>query len=69
MTIIDYLLIGGVAAAAIYTVYRLFLGWRNSTFQTDESENAGHRNAMGKTWPGPRVGTGAPWTRRAEASD
>jgi hypothetical protein len=32
MTIIDYLLIGVVAAAAIYIVYRLFLGWRNSAF-------------------------------------
>ena len=33
MTVIDYLLLGGVAAAAIYSVYRLFLGWRNSIFR------------------------------------
>lgn len=36
MTIIDYLLVCVAAAAAIYTVYRLFLGWRNSTFRQDE---------------------------------
>jgi hypothetical protein len=35
MNIIDYFLIGGVAAAAIYRVYRLFLGWRNSANQIE----------------------------------
>jgi hypothetical protein len=39
MMIIDYLLIGGAAAVAIYTVYRLFLGWRNSAFRQEESED------------------------------
>ncbi|HEY4758544.1 MAG TPA: hypothetical protein VIH43_08290 [Chthoniobacterales bacterium] len=41
MTIIDYLLIGGVVAAAFYTVYRLFRGWRNSAFTPDEREMGG----------------------------
>jgi hypothetical protein len=36
MTLIDYLFIGAAAAAAIYTVYRLFLGWRKSTIQQDD---------------------------------
>jgi hypothetical protein len=27
MTIIDYLIVGGFAAAFLYTGYRLFLGW------------------------------------------
>ena len=39
MPIIDYLLIGGTAAAAIYTVYRLFMGWRNSTFDEVERKH------------------------------
>jgi hypothetical protein len=44
MTIIDSLLIGVAAAAAIYTVYRLFLGWRNSAFPQDDSEKSGQLN-------------------------
>ena len=43
MTIIDHLLIGVAATAAIYTVYRLFLGWRNSTFRQDESRTESER--------------------------
>jgi len=44
MTVIDYLLIGSVAAAVVYTVYRLFLGWRNSTSRQDkERKRAGER--------------------------
>ena len=27
MTILDYVLLGGFAAAVLYTGYRLFLGW------------------------------------------
>ncbi|HZS17401.1 MAG TPA: hypothetical protein VFA51_05645 [Candidatus Udaeobacter sp.] len=36
MTIIDYVLISIAVVAGIYTVYRLFMGWRNSTFRQDE---------------------------------
>jgi hypothetical protein len=40
MTIIDYLLLGGVAAAVVYTVYRLFLGWRNTTLRQEEERTS-----------------------------
>jgi hypothetical protein len=63
MTIIDYLLIGGVVAAAFYTVYRLFLGWRNSAFRQDESEMGGELKGPTETVPGRRVATGTPWSR------
>jgi hypothetical protein len=69
MTIMDYLLISGVAAAAFYTVYRLFLGWRNSAFPQDESETAGDLKVSAEAQPIRRVATGAPWKRRGEASD
>ena len=45
MTIIDYLLIGGVGAAVVYTAYRLFLGWRNSTSRQDEERTNEQANA------------------------
>jgi hypothetical protein len=31
MTMIDYLLLGGFAAASVYTICRLFVGLRNSS--------------------------------------
>jgi hypothetical protein len=31
MTMIDYLLLGGFAAAGVYTICRLFVGLRNSS--------------------------------------
>jgi hypothetical protein len=66
MTIIDYLLICGIAAAAIYTVYRLFRGWRNSAFTPDESEMGGELNAPAEAVSGRRVATGTPWNQRAK---
>lgn len=45
MTIMDYLLIGSVAAAVTYTVYRLFVGWRNSTSRQDEERTREQVNA------------------------
>jgi hypothetical protein len=38
MTIIDYLVVGGFAAAALYTGYRLFLGWLRTQSHEIESE-------------------------------
>jgi hypothetical protein len=35
MTILDYMLLGGAAAVAIYVIGRLFLGWRNSANRPD----------------------------------
>lgn len=66
MTIIDYLLIAGVAAAVIYTVYRLFLGWRKSAFTPDESEMPGELKAPPEAVSGRRVATGTPWNQRAK---
>ena len=45
MTIIDFLLIAAVVAAALYTVYRLFVGWLRTTFleiETEEQREAKH---------------------------
>jgi hypothetical protein len=41
MTMIDYLLLGGFAAASVYTICRLFVGLRNSPapqVRTDRTE-------------------------------
>jgi hypothetical protein len=38
MTIIDYLVVGGFAAAALYTGYRLLLGWLRTPPHEIESE-------------------------------
>jgi hypothetical protein len=53
MTMIDYLLLGGFAAAGVYTIYRLFVGFRNSStakVRVEETEEADQ--------------TGAPWRAR-----
>jgi hypothetical protein len=42
MTIVDYILVGGVAALAIHVGYRLFVGWRNSAFPQNQSEKDGN---------------------------
>jgi len=66
MTMIDYLLLGGVAAAAIYTAYRLLRGWRNSALMRDDSEGRRELNAPLEMAPGNRLATGAPWGQRAK---
>jgi hypothetical protein len=38
MTIIDYLVVGGFAAAVLYTGYRLFVGWLRTPSHEIESE-------------------------------
>ena len=40
MTIIDYLLLGGFAAAGLYTGYRLFLGWFRTRSHELKSETS-----------------------------
>ena len=69
MIIIDHLLIAAVAAAAIYTVYRLFLGWRNSAFPQHKREMNVEVNTRDEAQPGRLVATGAPWKSRAKTSD
>jgi hypothetical protein len=66
MTIIDYLLLAGFFAASIYTVYRLFLGWRNSPsteVQADSPEKASPTQLPMTTVQSP-ASTGAPWQQR-----
>jgi hypothetical protein len=66
MTIIDYLLIGGVTAVAIYTMYRLFRGWRNLAFTHDEREMGGDLSMPPEAAPGRHLATGTPWSQRAK---
>jgi len=66
MTIIDYFLLGVVAAAAIFTAYRLFRGWRNSALTRDQTEEVGEPSAPPETVRGSRLATGTPWDQRAK---
>jgi len=64
MSIMDYLLLGGFALAILYTIWRLFLGWRNST----RSDIHPHRDQDANSIAAPveRAGsttTGPPWQR------
>lgn len=43
MTVTDYLLLALLATLGLYTGYRLFVGWRNSTFRPKE-EHANSRD-------------------------
>jgi hypothetical protein len=66
MTIIDYLLLAGLFAASIYTIYRLFLGWRHSP--SNEVQTNGAKEARSGAAPmsavQARASTGAPWQPR-----
>jgi hypothetical protein len=44
MTMIDYLLLGGFAAAGVYTICRLFVGLRNSSTAQVASEATEERS-------------------------
>jgi hypothetical protein len=44
MTMIDYLLLGGFAAASVYTICRLFLGLRNSSTAPVRMDGTEERN-------------------------
>ena len=69
MTLIDYLLLGILAALLIHAVLRLFLlRWGNSALRHEEREKSGEPKAVSEQL-GRRVATRAPWTRRAEATD
>jgi hypothetical protein len=65
MTMIDYLLLGGFAAASLYTVYRLFVGFRNSSSANLQTERAAEPEGTVAVPNNPRIGstTGAPWHR------
>ena len=53
MTLIDYLLLAGFGAAAVYTVSRLFMGWRNSVFTHDENEKMAVSVSRNALWCNP----------------
>jgi hypothetical protein len=44
MTMIDYLLLGGLAAASVYTICRLFIGLRNSSTAQVRMDGTEERN-------------------------
>lgn len=66
MTMIDYLLLGGFAAASTYTIYRLFVGFRNSSTANVRVEGAEEADQAGIA-ENPRptsYTTAAPWGTR-----
>jgi hypothetical protein len=65
MTIVDYLLLGAFLVATIYTIYRLFVGWRYSSIanaSADRTDDANRTNVPINQIG--RAGTGAPWHSR-----
>jgi hypothetical protein len=65
MTMIDYLLLGGFAAASVYTVYRLFVGFRNSSsadLQAETTDEPKSTVTLPNNLPTGST-TGAPWHR------
>jgi hypothetical protein len=64
MPILDYLLLGGFALAILYTIWRLFLGWRNSPRGDIRGNRDQETNPTAA--PAARAGsttTSAPWHR------
>ena len=66
MTMIDYLLLAGFAAAGGYTVWRLFVGLLNSSAAPARMDAAEDRNqaAEANASPPPGSVTRAPWQSR-----
>ena len=66
MTMIDYLLLGGFAAASGYTICRLFVGLRNSSTAPARMEGTAEANqAADADTPRPAGSvTRAPWQSR-----
>ena len=60
MTILDYLLLAAFLVAMIYTVGRLFMGWRQSHSCT-AAVDAGEAGTNVLAAPIARVATRAPW--------
>lgn len=66
MIMIDYLLLGGFAAAGVYTIYRLFVGFRNSStakVRVEGTEEADQALAVDIPRPADSS-TRAPWRAR-----
>jgi hypothetical protein len=67
MTMIDYLLLGGFAAASVYTICRLFVGLRNSAPAQAQMDGTEENQAANVETPRPAASvTRAPWQSRNE---
>ena len=70
MPILDYLLLGGFGLAILYTIGRLFLGWRNSAGSHIRANRDQDVNSMAT--PVDRAEstpTSAPWHRVSEQQE
>jgi hypothetical protein len=64
MTILDYLLLAGFVAAALYTVYRLFIGWQRSRSHEAVDQSRGIESPIKPKPAETGFITGAPWQPR-----
>jgi hypothetical protein len=64
MTILDYLLLAGFVAAALYTGYRLFVGWLRSRSPEALDQSRGIESSIKPKPAETGFITGAPWQPR-----
>jgi hypothetical protein len=64
MTIPDYLLLAGFVAAALYTGYRLFVGWLRSRSPETLDQNRAIESSIKPKPAETGFITGAPWQPR-----
>jgi hypothetical protein len=64
MTILDYLLLVGFVAAALYTGYRLFVGWLRSRSPEALDQGRGIESSIKPKPTETGFITGAPWQPR-----
>jgi hypothetical protein len=64
MTTLDYLLLAGFVAAALYTGYRLFVGWLRSPFSETLDRGKGIESSIKPKPAETGFITGAPWQPR-----
>jgi hypothetical protein len=64
MTIPDYLLLAGFVAAALYTGYRLFVGWLRSRSPETLDQNIAIESSIKPKPAETGFITGAPWQPR-----
>ena len=71
MTMIDYLLLAGFAAASVYTIFRLFVGLRNSPPAQVRMDVADEGNLPtdAETSRRAEFATRAPWQSRKPARE
>jgi hypothetical protein len=64
MTILDYLLLAGSVAAALYTSYRLFVGWLRSRSPETLNQSRAIESSIKPKPAETGFITGAPWQPR-----